>query len=129
MFAIGEASQRSGVGIEAIRYYEREGIVPKPERAANNRRQYTLKDVGRLRFLKQCRDLGFSLSDAKALLDLSDQRQTDCQEASLIAETHRTSVRKKIEELKRLDAALGELTSNCSKGNVGCPMLAKLQEA
>ena len=118
MFAIGEASQRSGVGIEAIRYYEREGIVPKPERAANNRRQYTLKDVGRLRFLKQCRDLGFSLSDAKALLDLSDQRQTDCQEASLIAETHRTSVRKKIEELKRLDAALGELTSNCSKGNV-----------
>ena len=129
MFAIGEASQLSGVGIEAIRYYEREGIVPKPERAANNRRQYTLKDVGRLRFLKQCRELGFSLSDAKALLDLSDQRQTDCQEASLIAETHRTSVRKKIEELRRLDAALSELTSNCSKGNVGCPMLAKLQEA
>ncbi len=129
MFAIGEASRRSGVGIEAIRYYEREGIVPKPERAANNRRQYTPKEVGRLRFLKQCRDLGFSLLDAKALLDLSDQRQTDCQTASLIAETHRTSVRKKIDELERLDAALGELTANCSKGNVGCPMLAKLQEA
>ena len=57
MFAIGEASQQSGVGIEAIRYYEREGIVPKPERAANNRRLYTAKDVGRLRFLKQCREL------------------------------------------------------------------------
>lgn len=129
MFAIGEASKRSGVGIEAIRYYEREGFVPKPERAANNRRLYTPEDVGRLRFLKQCRDLGFSLSDAKALLDLSDQRHTDCQKVSQIAETHRTGVWKKIEELKRLDAALGELTANCTEGNVGCPMLAKLREA
>lgn len=128
MFAIGEASKKSGVGIEAIRFYEREGVVPKPERGANNRRQYTPKDVGRLRFLKQCRELGFSLSDAKALLDLSDQRETDCQTASDIAQTHRTSVRKKIEELKRLDAALRELTANCSDGDVGCPMLKKLQD-
>lgn len=127
MIAIGEASRKSGVGIETIRYYEREGIVPKPERAANNRRQYTRRDVGRLRFLKQCRDLGFSLSDAKALLDLSDHQNSDCQSAKRIAELHRTSVRKKIEELKLLDAALGELTANCLRGELDCPMLAELR--
>jgi len=53
MYAIGEASRLSGVGIEAIRYYEREGNVPKPNRAANGRRVYTDKGVARLRFLKK----------------------------------------------------------------------------
>ncbi len=129
MFAIGEASRQSGVGIETIRYYEREGIVPKPERGANNRRQYTSRDIGRLRFLKQCRDLGFALPDARALLDLSDQQQSDCQSAKRIAERHRRSVRQKIDELKLLDAALGELMANCSRGELDCPMLTKLRAA
>lgn len=128
MFAIGEASRQSGVGIETIRYYEREGIVPKPDRAANNRRQYTPRDIGRLRFLKRCRDLGFPLPDAKALLDLSDRQQSDCAAARKIAEIHRSSVHRKIEELKLLEAALGELMANCANGNIGCPMLEKLQE-
>ncbi|MCD9150154.1 MerR family transcriptional regulator [Pseudophaeobacter flagellatus] len=75
MIAIGEASRQSGIGIETIRYYEREGIVPKPERAANNRRLYSVHDVGRLRLLKKCRDLGFPLADAKTLIDLSEGGQ------------------------------------------------------
>ena len=127
MFAIGEASRQSCVGIETIRYYEREEIVPKPERAANNRRLYASSDIGRLRFLKRCRDLGFPLIEARALLDLCDQKQTDCQSAKRIAELHRSSVRSKIEELKLLETALGELTANCMKGNVDCPLLEKLQ--
>ena len=49
MFAIGEASRRSGVSIETIRYYEREGIVPKPARATNGRRVYSDAEIGRLR--------------------------------------------------------------------------------
>jgi len=52
MIAIGEASRQSGIGIETIRYYEHEEIVPKPERAVNNRRIYTVYDVGRFGFLK-----------------------------------------------------------------------------
>ncbi|UWQ32382.1 MerR family transcriptional regulator [Leisingera sp. M527] len=70
MTAIGEASRQSGVSVETIRYYEREGIVPKPQRAPNNRRLYSARDVGRLRFLKRSRDLGFPLADAKTLLVL-----------------------------------------------------------
>lgn len=127
MFAIGEASRQSGVGIETIRYYEREGIVPKPERASNNRRMYSTQDIGRLRFLKKCRDLGFPLADARTLLELSEGDSEDCQSVKGLAEHHVLNVRKKIEELERLEAALTELTANCGSGNVSCPMLSQLR--
>lgn len=129
MIAIGEAARQSGVGIETIRYYEREGIVPRPARAANNRRLYSAQDVGRLRFLKRCRDLGFSLGDAKALLDLSEGGAADCAEVSALAQRHMESVRRKIAELQRLEAALSELTANCAEGSVDCPMLGRLRMA
>lgn len=128
MIAIGKASRLSGVGVETIRYYEREGIVPKPERAANNRRLYSKNDVDRLTFLKKCRDLGFPLSDAKTLLDLSEQNESDCETAQRIAETHLESVRNKIAELVTLEFALNEVTANCAKGNIECPMLLTLRE-
>jgi MerR family mercuric resistance operon transcriptional regulator len=129
MIAIGEASRQSGVGIETIRYYEREGIVPIPERAPNNRRLYGPSDVGRLRFLKTCRDLGFPLADAKLLLDLSESHDTDCQAVKDVAESHIAHVRKKIAELTKLEAALAELTVNCEGGSVACPMLGQLSNA
>jgi MerR family mercuric resistance operon transcriptional regulator len=127
MIAIGEASRQSGVGIETIRFYEREGIVPKPERAPNNRRLYSVGDVGRLRLLKKCRDLGFSLADAKLLLDLSESHDADCQFVKEMAETHISNVREKIEDLRKLEAALSELTANCDGGSVACPMLGQLR--
>ena len=127
MIAIGAASRQSGVGIEAIRYYEREGIVPKPGRAANNRRLYSATDVGRLRFLKRCRDLGFGLADAKTLLGLSENCEADCHSVRNLAEIHTTNVRRKLDELKKLEAALVELTANCAIGNVACPMLDQLR--
>ncbi|NVO54329.1 MerR family transcriptional regulator [Rhodobacteraceae bacterium B1Z28] len=127
MFAIGEASRQSGVGIETIRYYEREGIVPKPERASNNRRMYSPQDIGRLRFLKKCRELGFPLADARTLLKLSEGDSEDCQSVMDLAEHHVLNVRDKIKELERLEAALIELTANCDSGNVSCPMLSQLR--
>lgn len=59
MFTIGKASEQSGVNIETIRYYEREGIVPKPGRSAGGRRLYSSDEIAKLRFVRRCRDLGF----------------------------------------------------------------------
>ncbi|AVO39231.1 MerR family transcriptional regulator [Pukyongiella litopenaei] len=127
MIAIGEASRQSGVGIETIRYYEREGIVPKPQRAPNNRRLYSAHDVGRLRFLRRCRDLGFPLADAVALLALSESSDEDCRSVKEIAELHISEVRSRIDDLTRLETALKELTVNCDSGNVSCPLLSRLR--
>ncbi|MXN66562.1 MerR family transcriptional regulator [Stappia sp. GBMRC 2046] len=129
MFAIGEASRRSGVGIETIRYYEREGIVPRPERSANGRRVYSTEAIGLLKFLKNCRSLGFSLADAKALLDLSGSARSDCDAVLDVSKRHLRAIGEKIAELRKLEAALEELTANCSAGNTECPMLDTLRRS
>ncbi|WP_428645313.1 MerR family transcriptional regulator [Roseibium sp.] len=127
MIAIGDASRRSGVCIETIRYYEREGIVPRPRRAANNRRLYSEEDIGRLRLLKKLRDLGFPLAEARILLDLSEAREADCQAVRHLAEAHISNVETRIAELRKLEKALKELIANCARGNVDCPMLGRLR--
>lgn len=126
MIAIGLAAKQSGVSIETIRYYEREGIVPKPGRAANGRRVYSPAEVGRLRFIKRCRDLGFCIADARQLLALSEGEQTDCTAVQAMGSGQLTSVREKIHALQQLEAALMELTANCKTGSTQCPMLENL---
>jgi MerR family mercuric resistance operon transcriptional regulator len=127
MIAIGEASKRSGVGIETIRYYEREGVVPAPERARNNRRLYSAEDVGRLRLVKRLRDLGFPLAEVRLLLAMSESRVADCSAVKEHAENHIAFIETRIAELRRVENSLRQLVSNCEQGNVECPMLQKLR--
>lgn len=126
MIAIGQAARQSGVGIETIRYSEREGIVPAADRTASGRRVYSDAAVARLRFIKRCRDLGFSIPDATALLALSQDQGTDCATALAMGERHLENVRQKIAELRYMEQALLDLTANCADGRVYCPMLDQL---
>ena len=123
MFAIGEASRQSGVGIETIRYYEREGIVPKAERTASGRRVYKRDAIGRLRFIRRCRDHGFSIADSRTLLALAKESDSACGTAKKVGTRHLNEVRRKIAELQQLEQALEELAANCVNGRVYCPML------
>ena len=126
MIAIGEAARQSGVPIETIRYYERAGVVAKPRRTAAGRRVYAPEDVAALRFVRRCRDLGFSLEDAVALRGLARDPQGACDAAGRLADQHRAKVRDKIADLQRLEAALSELIANCDRGQHDCPMLERL---
>lgn len=126
MHTIGQASRISGVHIETIRYYERCGVLPAPARAANGRRFYGKADIGRLCFIKRCRDLGFGLSDVTALLALAEGEETDCKAAQVVANRHIRDIHERIEELERLERALAELTENCTAGSAYCPMLGEL---
>lgn len=123
---IGKVSELSGVGIETIRYYEREGITPKPERTTAGRRVYDKDAIAKLRFVRRCRDLGFSISDIRTLLELSFSDETTCEEACSIGVYNLELVRKKITDLKRMENALTELVSSCGKGRKECPMLQEL---
>lgn len=128
MIAIGEASRLSGVPIETIRYYEREGVVSKAIRTASGRRQYSDADVSELRFIKRCRDLGFTLQDAIALRRLASEPADACATVEGLGREHLANVRSKIAELRKLERALAELTANCARGHGGCPMLKALME-
>jgi MerR family copper efflux transcriptional regulator len=72
---IGAVARRAGVGIDTIRYYEREGLLPKPRRRASGYRDYGSEVVERLRFIRRAKDLGFTLEEIRELLALSTDRE------------------------------------------------------
>lgn len=128
MFTIGKASEQSGVNIETIRYYEREGVVPKPGRSAGGRRLYSSDEIAKLRFVRRCRDLGFPISIIQTFLSLTAQCDRSCGEAKTIAENHLGEIDAKIENLVRLREALLSLSKNCDDGTAACPMLDALMK-
>ena len=123
---IGKASELSGVAIETIRYYEREGITPNPDRTAAGRRVYDANIIARLRFVKRCRELGFSISAIRTLLSLSHSGDPTCEEAGKIGADNLALVRSKIADLNRMELALSQLVASCRKGQTDCPMLKEL---
>ena len=126
MVAIGEAARQSGVSIETIRYYEREGIISKASRTPSGRRVYSRAEIAELQFIKRCRDLGFSIQDAVALRGLAGQPAGACETVERLGRQHLAEVKAKIAELRRLELALGELVANCQGGRQDCPMLDAL---
>ena len=126
MFAIGQASEQSGVNIETIRYYEREGIVPKPDRSSAGRRLYTRDEIAKLRFVRRCRDLGFPIAIIQTFLSLTAEQGRSCGEVKSMAEDHLVEVNAKIENLTQLREALLSLSENCDDGTASCPMLNAL---
>ena len=126
MRTIGEAAKQSGVNIETIRYYEREGIIPAADRSENGRRLYDKAAITRLRFIRRCRDLGFPISDVRALLDLSDTASKHCDEVRTISERHLSDVRERLSDLRELEAALSELVKACVEAQSECPTLKQL---
>lgn len=126
MHPIGEAARKSGVMIETIRYYEKEGITPAPPRAASGRRLYSPEAIAKLRFVRRCRDLGFPLAEIRALLALSATQAPTCAEVKARSTAHLAAVRRKIADLHRLESALGTLIAGCDADQPLCPMLDNL---
>ncbi len=73
----GQLAKKSGVGVEALRFYEREGLLPEPARLASGYRQYPAGAVERVQFIRRAQLLGFQLKDIKELLALRDDPTAD----------------------------------------------------
>ena len=99
---IGELARATATKIETIRYYERIGLLPAPPRTSGNYRAYSPAHVGRLSFTRRARDLGFSIEQIRALLDLSDQRDRPCEAVDMIAREHLAEVEHKLADLTRI---------------------------
>ena len=115
---IGEIAAATGVHIETVRYYEREGLVPKPARTASNYRSYGEAHRKRLTFIRRARDLGFSLVQVRELLALADERDRSCEAVDELASRHRTQVRRKIAELTALRKELDKMIGECRHGRI-----------
>ena len=123
---IGQAAKQSGVSIETIRYYEREGIIPPADRNASGRRIYDDSAIAKLRFIRRCRDLGFPIIEVRALLDLSSNAAKHCDDVREISERHLGGVRKRLADLHELEEALADLVRACVDAQSECPTLKQL---
>ena len=110
---IGQLSDRSGVKLETIRYYERSGLLPPPPRTASGYREYRPDHLRRLVFLRRSRQLGFSIKEVQDLLNLASQPDRVCKDVTRLAAAHVASVKAKIHELQRLQRALEKLVCAC----------------
>ena len=127
---IGELAKLADVTPEAIRYYEREGVIPQARRTGTGGyRRYDRADADRLRFVKRARDLGFSLDSVRGLLALAEGDPTKpCGDVDDIARTHIADIDEKLGRLKALREELTRLTSDCNPdGEIAdCHLLSAL---
>ena len=116
--SIGELSRRSGVHIETIRYYERIGVLPKPQRAPNGRRVYRREDAARLSYVRHARDLGFDLRSVRELLTLQQTPNISCKTASVLASNQLADVEDRLRRLTALRDELKRMVRACKNGRV-----------
>lgn len=129
LLTIGEVSKLAGVGIEAIRFYERKGILKKPRRTPSGYRQYTEEVVRRLEFIQGAKELGFSLAEISELLSLKADPRRSCSSVKKKAEKKISDITEKIKALQRMKRALVRLSKACSDGKAStsnCPILDAL---
>ena len=116
---ISELGHAVNVSTETIRYYEKEGLLPKPSRALNGYRAYTPVHLERLAFIRHCRMLDIPLAEIKLLLDLHEKHiNMDCSDINLLIDKQLTRVRARLVSMHALEKQLSSLRACCDKGYV-----------
>ncbi|GIK80985.1 MAG: MerR family transcriptional regulator [Alphaproteobacteria bacterium] len=122
--AIGELSRLTGVNIETIRYYEKIKLLPAPLRTEGGHRLYGPRERRMLAFIRRARELGFTLDEIRALLELGAPGSASCAEVKAIAAHHLDDIRAKIADLKKLERLLASTIAKCSGRKVPeCPVV------
>ena len=114
-YKIGVLAQATGITVEAIRYYEREGLLPPPGRSDGNYRVYGEAHLSRLHFIRHCRSLDMALGDIRTLLDFRDHPQRSCAGVNQLLDQHMDDVAERINQLQALQQQLATLRSLCGQ--------------
>ena len=124
---IGEAAKATGVSAKMIRHYESAGLFPEPPRTDAGYRQYTDRELSTLRFIRQSRDLGFSIEQIRDLLGLWQNRKRPSRQVRALAQAHIAELDAKLAELQSMRATLAHLV-DCCQGDErpDCPILERL---
>lgn len=127
---IGRVARQAGLAIDTVRYYEREGLLEKPVRTAAGYRQYPAGAVARLRFIRQAKDLGFTLSEIRELLALKVAPGKSCADVRKRAESKIDDIEQRVAQLNRMKRALAKLAAACSgRGPTSaCPILDAMEK-
>ena len=127
-FTIGTLARQADVAVDTIRYYEREGLLPPPQRSASGYREYAEADVGRIRFIRRAKDLGFSLEEIRELLSLETDREHGVEAIRERANRRLDELNQRIAQLVEMRDALADLVAACPGAGApeSCPILTSI---
>ncbi|WP_375170895.1 Cd(II)/Pb(II)-responsive transcriptional regulator [Marinobacter sp.] len=125
---IGDISKRVGIAVETVRYYEKIGLLPEPDRDASGYRAYRQHHLDRLQFIKRCRSLDMAQDEIRELIRLTEQPDADCREVDALLARHLSHVRERLQELASLEQSLERLQRACSEARTvqECGILGSL---
>lgn len=129
-YSIGQIAKQSGVSVETIRYYEKEGLLEKPVRKESGYRQYNETVLDRLSFIQQAKGLGFTLTEILELLSLEIKPGTTSKDIKQMAQSKLNSIEEKMRILRRIQRTLKDLVTQCSgNGDIEqCPILNAIKK-
>jgi MerR family copper efflux transcriptional regulator len=124
---VGQVARQAEVGVETVRFYEKNGLLEEPSRRVSGYREYDEETVRRLRFIQRAKELGFTLSEIKELLSLRCSERP-CNDVRERAEAKVAEIEAKVTMLLRMKEILGRLASSCcQQGDKSqCPILETL---
>jgi len=124
---IAVAARQAGVGIETIRYYQRQGLIEEPVKPLQGYRIYPEQTIARIRFIKRAQELGFTLKEIGNLLQLD---AAQCHETRDIAADKLQLIEDKIKSLQSIRKTLSELIRHCDSRPQGesCPIIYSISE-
>src|SRR5712664_2692511 len=124
---IGSVGKNVGLSVDAIRFYERNGLLPRPPRTQGGFRAYGENDVETLAFVRRVQGLGFKLSEIRGLLNLRGSRMQPCAPVRRRLEEKLSDVQQKLADLQRLERELRLALHSCDKElrkrSAHCPIL------
>ncbi|WP_339673263.1 helix-turn-helix domain-containing protein [Dasania marina] len=126
-YSRGELAKLTAVKAETIRYYEKCGLLKAPARSAGGHRIYSAEHAGQLKFIRRCRELGFTINEIEGLLSLASIGEKSCQQVQQATTAHLSDVHNKIKDLKKMEKTLKDLVKQC-EGNTApsCPIIETL---
>jgi MerR family copper efflux transcriptional regulator len=122
---ISQAARLADIGVETVRFYERQGLLREPDRTGSGYRQYNEADVRRLSFIRRAKALGFSLREIKDLIALTEGRHASAAEVKTMAQDKVERLQEQIRDLQKIEKALKALVHECSGAGPAscCPIL------
>ena len=123
---IGQAAKLSGVGVETIRFYERQGLIEQPPKTDNGFRRYPPETVRKIRFIRRAKEIGFSLREIRELLGFYFDTQTRCEDVQERARIKIADIEARIADLEKMKSALQALVDECGSLDGVCPILERL---
>jgi DNA-binding transcriptional MerR regulator len=115
---IGQVAKLSGVGVETIRFYEREGLLNKPKRKESGYRLFEAEVVSRIKFIKRVKQLGFSLREIRELLSLRVDSRVSATEVKKRVDSKIEQIDRRIYDLKKVRNALAQLSRSVRKTSI-----------